>query len=45
MEQQTTLEISVAKLQIETNLEWGRYSERNTEEYMISEESLQALSF
>jgi hypothetical protein len=26
-------------------LEWGRYSERNIEEYMISEESLQAISF
>jgi hypothetical protein len=45
MDQQTTLEFSVAKLQIETNLEWGRYSERNTEEYMILEESLQVISF
>jgi hypothetical protein len=45
MEQQITLEFSVAKLQIEANLEWGIYSERNIEEYMISEESLQAISF
>jgi hypothetical protein len=45
MEQQITLEFSVSKLQIKTNLEWGRYSERNIEEYMFSEESLQAISF
>jgi hypothetical protein len=45
MEKQITLEFSVAKLQIKTNLEWDRYSERNTEEYMISEENLQAISF
>jgi hypothetical protein len=38
MEQQITLEFSVAKLQIKTNLEC-------IEEYMISEESLQAISF
>jgi hypothetical protein len=45
MEHQITPEFSVEKLQIETNLEWDRYSERNTEEYMISEEILQAISF
>jgi hypothetical protein len=45
MEQQITLEFLVAKLQIKTNLEWGRYSERNTEEYMILEDSLQEISF
>jgi hypothetical protein len=45
MEQQITLEFSVAKLQIGTNLEWGRYSKRNIEEYMISEENLQAILF
>jgi hypothetical protein len=45
MEQQITLEFSVAKLQIETNLEWGRYSEQTTEEYMILEKSLEAISF
>jgi hypothetical protein len=36
MEQHITLEFSVAKLQIKTNLEWGRYSEQNREEYTPS---------